>query len=474
MNRFSSSLACAGCLFLGAFAASLQAQPDARDPFSGVLPFRYGTHAFRQIMGTFGLKALNSTDEVLASKEATVLIVLGKNDWITDEIQRRGTLNAYLQRGGAVLIATDRHLDLAAPFHVRVTGRRLSVEANSEQAYHRQEDFPFVIPTKAHRIFGNLKQIATNRPSFLEVDLSGPPYLADLPSGYITPGSRRSVDRVHFAAGAESSHGRVLFLADHSVFINMMMLPADNDNLLFAFNVIDWLTESGKRNRVLFIDEEGVQTQFDNLPLEELELPPLPPLNAFVPLLNKALKGLEEENAINRLFDRLVPRQTRAGELIKGLVLLLTFMLIFYGFLRLGHARQRIEPGSPLLATTLVKMAPAGGVIQQRNESMLREGNLWEPARTLTRQTLSRALDYRLDVLDMPVDDDESALIVRAQGSWWQRWRLRREIRGLWRLAYGTDPVRVTPRQFTRLRERLRELETAVASGKVSLGFRES
>ena len=64
---------------------------------------------------------------------------------------------------------------------------------------------------------------------------------------------------LRFAVGAQlAGGGRLLVLADHSIFINDMMLQTDNDNIPFAFNVVRWLTDAGngqRRTDVLFYDD---------------------------------------------------------------------------------------------------------------------------------------------------------------------------------------------------------------------------
>ena len=37
------------------------------------------------------------------------------------------------------------------------------------------------------------------------------------------------------------TRGRILLVADHSIFINMMMLPTDTDNVEFASNCLEYL-----------------------------------------------------------------------------------------------------------------------------------------------------------------------------------------------------------------------------------------
>jgi hypothetical protein len=154
---------------------------------------------------------------------------------------------------------------------------------------------------------------------------------------------------------------------------------------------------------------------------------------------------------------------------MRGLILVLTFGLIFYGFLRLGHARQRNEPGSPLLTKALAQSAPAAGLVEQRHQAMLQEGNLWEAARALARQVFEPALGHPSGPVAGAPANAIMTPRVEAPGGWWQRWRVGREVRKLWELAYGPVPVRVSPRQFRRLKARLDTIQSALAQGTVRL-----
>ena len=111
------------------------------------------------------------------------------------------------------------------------------------------------------------------------------------------------LNRLLFAAGGQvgNSNGRILVLADHSVFINDMMLQTDNDNFDLACNALQWLTENGKRNRVLFVDEGTVVANF-NVILKEPPLPPLPglpPEDELIRVTQNRLAQLQRENYFN-------------------------------------------------------------------------------------------------------------------------------------------------------------------------------
>ena len=66
-------------------------------------------------------------------------------------------------------------------------------------------------------------------------------------------------------------------------------------------------------------------------------------------------------------------------------------VLGLYGFVRLGTFRQRVDPTAPTLSRAPGKEGAGGGGYGQRQEALLRDGNLWEAARDLARQLLVSA-----------------------------------------------------------------------------------
>ena len=111
--------------------------------------------------------------------------------------------------------------------------------------------------------------LATNRPSYLWPAplLPDAQRVAEFPKGcrydfptgpdYLTHRQRP----LSFAISREFDNGgRLLLLADHSIFINEMMLPSDNGNVEFTYNCLEWLRRGPEvRNQVLFVDEGRIK-----------------------------------------------------------------------------------------------------------------------------------------------------------------------------------------------------------------------
>jgi hypothetical protein len=462
----------AACLL--AVAALLGPAAGARAQTPGV-PFGQGTHAFRRILFDLKMEPLSRPGELGWNPRHTLLIVLGETD-VLDRVP--GGLPDFLEQGGAALIATDRAVpDRLRQLGIKVTGSQVRMRPNNFFPRYRDlEECPILDPNlgASPALFraaavtprGSLGvlNVATNRPTYLQrvgPFPEGVTVLANLPRfcDFTDPygGWRFDPFPLPFAVGGTVGRGRLLVLADHSLFINDMMLQDDNDNIDFTYNCLDWLTAGDdRRDRVLFVEEGEVKTAFD-IPLKEVPLP-IPPEEALVPLADNVLAQMEQEDAFNKLLLGLVPFET----VWVALVLLLTALLTVYGFYRLSRSRHRVDLWAPLLETVLARHAPAQTLMEQRHRALLGRGNLWEPARSLARQWFEEAGAA-------PTGEVPAAPRLRASGTWWRRRRLDRKVRRLWRVAYGARPVPVSPQEFARLLANLEEVKAALAAGALAI-----
>jgi hypothetical protein len=410
-------------------------------------------------------------------------VVLGDPDPLRAVDKRTGdTLFGFVVNGGALLVATDQRTPrvLEQYFGVSVTGDILTLaHPDDETAFRGMKECPYVQPVAGRQpaLFEparpafrgeNPKPIASNLPSRLSPAVRrGLPTLAYLPGPFAG-----QAGPAEFAAGAEGrAGGRVLIMADHSVFINEMMLQPDNGNIDFAYRCADWLLTGpdGRRDHVLYYEDGAVRTDFD-IPLKSLPPPPLPPPDTLLGMLDETVHAMEEEGTFARLeeddfFNGTVEDLMRAApfwsrtepewKLWTLTVIAVSVVLGLYGFVRLGTFRHRPDAAGPSLGSLLRRQAPAGAVMEQRHDALLRDGNLWEAARDVARQLFASA------------GAGPPALAVC--GPWWRRWRVRRRWARLWRLAREGRPVRVSPRDFARLAAQAQALRAALADGTARL-----
>jgi hypothetical protein len=495
--------ALAVALSLAAALAAAPAAPAQRQPESN--PFNEGTHAFRHMLYEAGRKNLTPLHDVSAvgDPSGTLIVVLGDPSPLKGLDRRLGGLESFVKKGGALLVATDYATpqELGTSFGVGVSGDFVALGDGDPDAWRGRGTCPFVEPVpgadpplfQPHLPLGRgvaPPRVASNRPSHLRVARFGTPLdrLATLPPNVHVEASGKRADQ-DFAYGLDYSgtSGRVLIVADHSVFINVMMLQTDNGNLDFGYRCADWLMARpgsvGRepRDQVLYYEDGTVKTDF-NIPLKDLPMPPLPPPDTLMGILDE-LHAMEEEGTFvemegkfaqmerNNHANRMIQDVAKEAPLWEGskpevklwtlAVIAVSVGLGVYSVVRLGAFRHRPESAGPLLTDLLARQAPAGVVLAQRQEEQLRDGNLWEAARDLARQLFAGA-GVMPDAGPLPP-------VIDVSGGWWQRWRTRLRWRQLWRLARSPRPVRVSPRGFARLAGRVRALRAALAGGTVRL-----
>jgi hypothetical protein len=457
--------------------------------------FLSGTHAFRRTLYDSAgkqLKPLKNMVEV-SDPADTLIVVLGDPSPLVDMHRSwTGGLYKFVWDGGALLVATDHATPrlLRDDFGVWVNGIQLKLPEAGDRAYRGILACPFVAPFAGGGDAASLfepglplgrdqpvNQLASNLPSYLEISRpSAVPLVARLPQA-CTDGRRRNTFWP-FAAGDAVGDGRALIMADHDVFINMMMLQSDNANLDFAYRCADWLLtrpgrQSGRRHTILYVEDRVPRDTFD-IPLKNLPAPPIPPPETLMGLLDETVHRMEEEgtfarmeqdNLHNRAVDDLMAalpiwdRTKPEWKLWTIAVIVASGALGFYGLARLGAFRHRLLPSGPSFAVLLAQQAPTGAVMAQRQAALLRDGNLWEAARGLAR-------DLFLGAGASP-DAGAAPPGIDVRGSWWRCRQVRRRWGELWRLAHSDRPVRVSPAGFARLAARVRALQAALHDGTI-------
>jgi hypothetical protein len=451
-------------------------------------PFAEDTHVFRRILCDFKLTALKDVREQLSTDPAdTVVVILGDTKWISQ--QGSSWLTAFVQKGGALLLATDRKPDegarreLVEVAGVTVNGMSVRCWDQNAAGYREMDYCPFLrpVPRSKPDLFRDPRkgeaavlEVATNAPSFLQREPASPVQLetlAYLPTPWWTPDLPRRpiVLGLPFAVGGERGDGKVLVLADHSIFINQMMLPADNGNVEFTYNCLDWLRTKpdGRRTKVLFVEDGQVRTDLNvplrNVPIDPAQLPGLlyANRNELAAGVEQELARLEGRNALNEgLLDFLASLGLSEDRLEPFAVLLLSVLLVGFTGLRLRtRGRHRAEAAVLPLVRAAALHVPTAPLLEQRHQALLRGGNVWEAARGLARQWFAAA----------GAAGGPAPPRVAVEGGWWERWVMRRRVRRLWRLAYGARPVRVSLRALRRLVGELEELSVALANGSLRL-----
>jgi hypothetical protein len=463
MNRVARVVVAWAVLGVGLPAVG-PAAARAQDVTARVLP--NGTHTFRRMLFGSKLQPIKEIDGLKEAPANSLLIVFG-NLRVLNEVDASlpDGLQGFLDAEGAVLIASDR------AGAGGILQRRLgvypdgAVVENPEpgKAYGGQDKCPYVTRyARGHPLFEGINglSLATNAPTYLRWKLRKYRALASFPEGCTVAGDRQP--ELVFAAGNQQTPGQFLLLGGHGVFMNSMM---DNeDNFTFAGNCIKWLTRAANRDRVLFIEEGRVIKNFD-VPLVEIPLPPFP----TVEQLNAALRGLETENMPNRLLlTWLAGSESEDGFararlwIFRGALFLAALTAVIYAWRKLRRGLYRREVTVPLVAHHVAQTVPAYTVVEQRQQILLHEGNLWEAACELARQCFA-AYAGRFPHGPPPPPSIE----IRA--GWWQRRWLTKLVGRMWDIAYGSPARRVTPAEFRRISGDAEELKAALAMGQLVL-----
>jgi hypothetical protein len=410
-----------------------------------VVPFQ-GSQAFRSLLldRACNFQPLQEVADLGKVPPAETLLIVFGDTQVLDRIRDvTGGLARFRERGGAILIASDRPDEgRLKELGAQVSGERLQ---QAMGGYRDSFYCPILLPDdEGHPLFARLpRRVATNMPSHLGVR-------KDLVVIGLVFGDRGHSYYVA-VSGDDERGGRVVILAGHGVFLNGMLAQADNGNYEFGFNCLRWLRGNGRRPYALFIEEGKVQTSFQ-VPLAQLPPLPVPPMR----VLDEALRGMEDENWFNQLLLENVSKESIVRVvLFVGSILLALFLLR-----RLFSARHNIDAWQPLLAQKVEQALAALPALAQRRDELLQTGNYWETAHAVAREALASA----------GVDaTGQGPPRVHAVGGWWQRWRWGRRVRRLWDLAHGPVPVRISQRRLVRLLKNVDYLMAALAAGEVVL-----
>ncbi len=468
--------------------------------------FRVGTHVFRRILHDHDITPVTGW-EGLNDPEHTIVILHGRNHAFLETLP--GGLRQFVERGGAVLLATDvatANQDVwsltgfqVGDQHVRGwatnPGPQEKRRAPDQALFLKLPECVIPQPTETRdpplfykRALPGLPtkplQVATNCPSFLYQAARDPlprriHVLARYPEG-CWYGHYRYLrepngEQPAFAVCTELRQGRMLLLADHSVFINEMMCQEKAGNLDFAYNVVQWLQgENGQRTKALFLEDGEIATQFD-IPIKQIKIPLRELERRLVGQVEETLAEISDahrrDNRLNDLFlDRMTDTvdpytsSSSSNGFYQATAVMLALGLVGYGLTRLIRASHTFEPSLPPFWRAQSKVAPTPIVLEQRQEAMQRENNYVDVARPLAQEWFAQ-------LPSAPKDPSAREPVVTMTSKSSTEQQLVRLAKQLWHLAYDARPPRVTRQRLEFLMARLPQLTRAVSQGKVRIEF---
>jgi len=452
------------CLgMLAAPACAQQDPPPPAIPFDGPDVFCYllKSRKFTPIRSVEALKDHDADD--------TLVVIFG--------VPGVPELAAFRDGGGNVLIASDNQgaeLD-----DWTVAGKRIT--QHSAKAYRRNSECPSIGTLEQARPAGLpqlTKPLATNRPSFLQPaqrnDLNHPLQRQGIsivarfdgtcaPAGSNAKGRPR-IDMLPYII-AYSEHdkrlGRALLVAGQGQFANGMLLQTDSDNFAFAVHCLDWLGKSPdgrRRTHALFVVDGRVIDSFDvSLNPPPLPIPPLP----TIALVNRLLQGMEQE----RIPLHILKSTGDVRTAVRIAIMALTLGLVCYGAKKLTEGRHYSEKGSVLLSGPYAAAPDIAPLVEQRARAQIERNALGAEARALVRT-------WFLEVCAVPVVEWDRtparpAPTAVVTGGWWERYRLRRQLEQLARLAGPAMPASFSWVEMVRLTKALQALSVAMQQGRL-------
>jgi hypothetical protein len=463
-----------------------------------------GTEVFRALLDRTGIKPI-SRDEALGKLtprfDDVIVIVLGHPSDLRGAADANWWVQMALERGGAVLIASDTPTKIPPAWQHQVDVLPARVECFDEKAIlGGRTNCPFVVPisgrdprfgrfaaepdTVLGQIFGGderrgsrpLTRVATNEPSLLQLSGFGGHFqfaLARFPNrSFVRWGDK--LEPLRDALFAVGGHGQAvnalaqrsdfLAMADHSVFINQMLLEPGTDNLELTYRVIDYLRgpdpnnpRESRRKRCLFIEDGLVKERFDTLPKALRRGMPVPQVNLWaiqdklVDLGNAIVDDVQTRN----VPDNILVGTFGLPAILRFLLLILTVVATVLILRRVWWHRKPVDiPPAPAVAG-----APSGppGVFDRRQKELLRRNNVYEPVRDLLREFFASVGVHgepgpkhpRLAISDA----------IRKPES------LRKAVKDFWKLAYGPAEV-VTVNRWREMEPYFEKLRQAHADGK--------
>ncbi len=294
-------------LLIGRIEARGQEQPP---PFPEIAVSGAGVELWSAVLHLHGLQLWQEEAKVPWSE--AVVIHLGRDlrSLVREGDPRREEFLAVLRGGGGVLIATDGELDLP---ELGLRFQRGSVQCNDGRMIHRNRPsclylvpqetpgWPGVVPEGGGRgrdlepeqLMQGLHRVSCNVSGYLLLDPKRSPLQ---PLVRFPPGSYRHDEMdgkdlplpasAIFAAGGQWSQtaagapaATVLALADHSVFINQMLMEPGTDNWELARRAAVCLRGSPSRRWCrLYVNGSRVSSREVLQALLSAPVPPVPPV----------------------------------------------------------------------------------------------------------------------------------------------------------------------------------------------------
>ena len=437
-----------------------------------------GFDLFHLMLQKKQLKTEVNPAAIMQDPRRAVIVSVGELN--ATQMSRDLPLAKFVERGGALLIASDRSQSVRGlgTFH----GGPVTVSVLD--AYRDFRDCPRVAWLEhAHPLMADVTELVANRSGWWQ----DKPHrlglwqdIAILPTA--DPKRSAMPRRATLCAVLASSEmrGRVVAIADHSLLINGMLWHGDNGQ--FVLNLTTWLTQDDRTNLLFLIDGQPVQLSETPgqgqvaIPSELIsELPPidpdkLPPINpedlppiklsdlkrlppeTWLPFGNALLATMEDADLHNELAAER-PRSVRDFLYRRFLYLVAAIAGCIYWIRQLLRRHRQEQP--PLTPQPTSWLA-------SRSDTVIRMGEYLPTAQLLTGE-----LFHRLTGTSEPPEWHRFRNALHIDGSIWLRWRVRRVLNQLLNIAAQRHRRSLNKRRFLRVMRKMNMIDQLHQSGQL-------
>jgi len=501
LPRLGACLVVLILLLVGRIEARGQEQPP---PLPEIAVSGAGIELWSAVLHLHGLQSWEEEAKVPWSE--AVVIHLGRDlrYLVREGDPRREEFLAVLRGGGGVLIATDGELELP---ELGLRFQRGSVQCNDERMTHRNRPsclylvpqealrWPGVVPegggrgrdSEPEQLMQGLHRVSCNVSGYL---LLAPKTSLLQPLARFPPGSYRHDEMdgkdlplpasAIFAAGGQWSRtvpgappATVVALADHSVFINQMLMEAGTDNWELARRVAVCLRGSPPRRWCrMYVNGSRVSSREVLQALLSAPVPSVPPVpppppsglpdfwavqKTLTDLGNRAIQTAQERDLPNTLLlgspEFPLQRQARWAALLKLAVILMLAGAL--GLLWRGIQQSRTPESLPVRIGRRSSQPFRGGWFQRQ---------LPGPPESEWSEVMRRVLrDFFIQAgAGDPASNPAPPIVVVSQVPQAEKWL--RQLQTLWR--YAREPtLRLSLQQWSQWERVLEELMQAQREG---------
>ncbi len=432
-------------------ALSILAQPD----------WQTRLDLFQLILAQRGVRVTDSGDDILSRPRESIIVLTGDLERVPSSLRMQ--LQSFLQRGGAVVAASD--FDAVLPGLFTIQGGPVLV-ADETLAYEGFDDCPRITGLNPdHPLTAGVDEIIANRCGWIgsvSLQLGEWQSAASLPRQLKQRRDTRRMKSLIATVETGRSGGRLAVIADHSLLISGMLLHGDN--AIFSVNLVNWLLNQRRRQALVLVHGELVQGGMPkltpNIPMPNLngEPPALDmtqlPEESLLDFANNFVSGLQEANMPNELATGFF-NSLRRPYYFRFLYLAAAVCAAIWLLRQFLH--RGIEHVSP-------QARLSGPLSWQRVQSMLNSDDYRIAAREMSRD-LFRQLTGSDAVRDWPIAFRE----LQIDGTFSQKLSVAKNLSLLRRLATGDSNRWLSRRRFLRLTRTIDNLIAMHSNGRLNV-----